>query len=443
MAKKRPVLTPLSDDDFSAVRQFVSASAKPVTAKEVAQLDVASRRVTEVEVSGILEQAVETGDLFRLRAATTKGKPLYWGQDPITIVNDSLRHILSGSDRPLTAADLIKRMLLPFKLNEVQLVELIQEGIDAGAVRVIPPATAKGKSQYWDRDPALIIISQLETVVSAASTPLTLKEFSRSLGGPKKIRDEELLPIVERFVDDEKLHVIPPSKSKGAVSYWRETPANWARTLIMQTIQAKGGQSEVTLRKLVSFIRDEDFSTIVHGLVSKRDLFRHPPFGKVKKSLLAATPPRPEPYLQPFQGQLKATIASLREVHVPDEQLRRALVQLVESTGITFGASALNTVNSVARGKLKSDVSLEKLIRQLEPGADRGALVAVRDLRRAATIHKTEFDAALLNLAREGVVSLHRHDFPASLTTFERDDLVSDENGTYYVGVALRQNRSQ
>ena len=63
-------------------------------------------------------------------------------------------------------------------------------------------------------------------------------------------------------------------------------------------------------------------------------------------------------------------------------------------------------------------------------------------LRRAARLDKAHFDAAVLDLSRQGRVSLHRHDYPASLTPQERDELVTDGAGTYYVGLALRQTGS-
>ena len=78
-------------------------------------------------------------------------------------------------------------------------------------------------------------------------------------------------------------------------------------------------------------------------------------------------------------------------------------------------------------------------MRQIEPGADNGALVAARNLRRAAKLDKHEFDRAVLELARNGRLTLHRHDFATSLSATERDELVSDGEGTFYVGMALRR----
>ena len=78
----------------------------------------------------------------------------------------------------------------------------------------------------------------------------------------------------------------------------------------------------------------------------------------------------------------------------------------------------------------------------LDAGADAGSLVSARDLRRAAGKDKRSFDEAVLALSREGRLSLHRHDHVASLSPQERDDLVTDGAGNYYVGVAIRRSSS-
>ena len=81
-------------------------------------------------------------------------------------------------------------------------------------------------------------------------------------------------------------------------------------------------------------------------------------------------------------------------------------------------------------------------ISQLDPAAWRGALVAVRDLRRSPAlvgVSRDAFDQAVLELGRQGRVALHRHDWPQSLTPEERYELVTDGQGTYYIGIALRQ----
>lgn len=64
----------------------------------------------------------------------------------------------------------------------------------------------------------------------------------------------------------------------------------------------------------------------------------------------------------------------------------------------------------------------------------------VQDLRARVRMDKPSFDRLSLELAREGIVTLHHHDFPTSLSDAERLDMIQDERGTHYVGIALRRS---
>ncbi|MEW6263354.1 MAG: hypothetical protein AB1641_09770 [Thermodesulfobacteriota bacterium] len=81
---------------------------------------------------------------------------------------------------------------------------------------------------------------------------------------------------------------------------------------------------------------------------------------------------------------------------------------------------------------------IEGMVR-VEPKARTRALVSIRDLRQIAYLPKPIFDAAVLDLAAQGVVVLHYHDFPASLSDQEREALVQDSRGTYYVGIVFTE----
>lgn len=87
----------------------------------------------------------------------------------------------------------------------------------------------------------------------------------------------------------------------------------------------------------------------------------------------------------------------------------------------------------------------------LERGAMNGALVGIKDLRKKLNMPKTDFDEMVLEMSRRGYVSLHRHDYVAPMTKEEVNQLVYSNKldsggagehprGTYYVGIAVRQN---
>lgn len=92
-----------------------------------------------------------------------------------------------------------------------------------------------------------------------------------------------------------------------------------------------------------------------------------------------------------------------------------------------------------------ASANLEQLIldrmTRLKPAAASGALVSLSELRKtfaAELPSKQSFDQAILRLAETGRFALHHHDFPSSLSQEERDALVLDERGNYYIGIALR-----
>jgi hypothetical protein len=78
-------------------------------------------------------------------------------------------------------------------------------------------------------------------------------------------------------------------------------------------------------------------------------------------------------------------------------------------------------------------VALRKMASREPPGS----LLSLRELRRSApTLSKARFDAAVLRLSRASDAVLHHHDFPASLGAAERKELVQDEHGVHYIGIA-------
>ena len=66
--------------------------------------------------------------------------------------------------------------------------------------------------------------------------------------------------------------------------------------------------------------------------------------------------------------------------------------------------------------------------------------MSVRELRRSVGLAKSDFDRVVLSLAVKGKVALHHHDFPSSLSPEEREELVRDEQGTYYVGIVPKES---
>ena len=345
---------------------------------------------------------------------------------------------IRGSATPLTARELRALLAPPHQLPEREIASILEESVAAGVLRALPPKTAKGKPRYWDRDPREVSRNLALEVVKGAERPVTAKELVRRLPIPLKFTEPEWGEILDRYVSENKLHAIPPATAKGKRRYWGRDALEFGRVEFLNALDAKGPQTETQLRRALKLFSDAQFQQIKDRAIGAREIWRYPAIGKVKKELFGRNPPSPEPYLHDLGQQLAKIVPELLAADFAQDELRRTLVQLIESAGVQLtGQRAADGAPPPA-----VPVDLIALMRRIEPGADRGALVVSRDLRRAARLEKQAFDRIVLELAREGRLSLHRHDFAASLSQAERDDLVTDGIGTYYVGMALRQNVS-
>lgn len=278
----------------------------------------------------------------------------------------------------------------------------------------------------------------LLSLFAATTEPITASQASKLLTGPHKLKEAEALPILDEFVAAAKLQTFPPKTAKGKPRYWDRGINELARLMILATVEKKGALAKADLRKATKQVPEAAFETAFQGLTQTRTLFEHPPLGKKKTPSYGKLPPSPDAYLKDLGAQLTKLVAQLIVARVPEAELRRALVQLVEATGVPFGGAAKPPA---AASLPESTVDLVSLIKRIEPAAMNGALVAARELRRAANLVKSQFDAAVLDLARQGRLMLHRHDFAGGLEPAEREELVTDGAGTYYVGVALRREQ--
>jgi hypothetical protein len=345
---------------------------------------------------------------------------------------------IRNSSAPLTALQLYKLLPVPRKVRTAEVAPILEEFVAGGVLHRIPPPTPKGKPSYWDRDVRVIARSAALEALHRADGPLTAADLAKRIGGPLKFKEGDLTPVLDECVTAGTVFVIPASGAKGKPRYSDRSPLEVARLGMLQLLAAKGPQTPANLRKSVKWLSDAQFAQLFQDLRAARELLPQPPVGTSRGELFGDRPPSPGPYLKKLGTELAKVVEKLTAAGVVHGDLRRALVELIEAAGVPFGTTGGSLSASVPAPRGDS-LDLIALIKRLEPGAERGALVGARDLRRAAGLGKSAFDSAVLELSRQGRVSLHRHDYPASLTPQERDELVTDGAGTYYVGLALRQ----
>lgn len=205
----------------------------------------------------------------------------------------------------------------------------------------------------------------------------------------------------------------------------------------MKLIESKGPQAKAKLKSSAKVISSDQFEQAFQTLLESRRVNEHPAVGKSKTLKYGVQPPDPEPYLKETGQQLVKVVELLLAASVPRDELARVVLQWVNRAGLML-ADPLVTATVPTSGA-SQELDLIMLMRQIEPGAERGALVTARELRRAANLDKAVFDRSVIDLARSGRLMLHRHDHASGLDSHERDELVTDGAGAYYVGMALRR----
>ena len=82
-----------------------------------------------------------------------------------------------------------------------------------------------------------------------------------------------------------------------------------------------------------------------------------------------------------------------------------------------------------------------KAMKTLKPAATQGALVYIPDLRRELREYfpdKESFDRAILNLAKLEKVQLQSHSLPAELTEEQRQAMIENQRGSYFMAIGIR-----
>ncbi|MBS0263612.1 MAG: hypothetical protein JSS02_16845 [Planctomycetes bacterium] len=360
---------------------------------------------------------------------------------PSPAAREHLLQTVAATTEPLPAKSLAKLLQPPHKLSVPAVTAILEEEVAASRMFSIPAATLKGAIRYWDRDAPAVVRTAVRQMLPQLEQPQSAREIIRHLVVPFKVTESELLLVIEELVASGECHVFPATTAKGKPRYASFGRLELGTREIGRVLAAKGPQTAAQLKKALKGFPDDEFREILDEGLAARRLWKHPPWGKVKQELIGRTPPSPLAYLREVGEQLAKIMGLLRGAEVPAEELRRAGVQLLAAAGIELsGWSGRAAEASTAAATPAFD--LVALIRRLEPRANQGAVVAARDLRPASGLDKVTFDRAVLDLARQGRLSLHRHDFVASLTSAARDELVTDGAGTYYVGMALRSDAS-
>lgn len=172
---------------------------------------------------------------------------------------------------------------------------------------------------------------------------------------------------------------------------------------------------------------EEPFAEWLKRAPARRLIFEHASAPKARAKRYGHTPDLRR-LLAKVLVELRKAVPTIDAHGVPREQIADTLL----------GDLGLPIRSEGSPAASDRDV-LEAALAALAANDRPGTLLLVKDLRARTPLDKARFDRAALSLAEAGRAVLHHHDSPAALPERERDHLIADGRGTFYVGVAPRR----
>ena len=303
------------------------------------------------------------------------------------------------------------------------------------------------------------VSSAISALLAAASEPLTVAAVVNGLRGPLKRKPDQ----IEQFLRAQATGLDGDLRStsgmvreyspvKAKARFGDREPIAYIRLAILKDLQkSKTPQEPKSLLKKVSKLfpgaTSAEVDEVLSAAVLAGEAHIHPPLAgrDLKKVKYSSRPAVVEAYLKKAWKELLAASERLAPAGVSREQAFDALARL---SGLRAAEPPSFRPATTATKPDAGDVAqvgerILAVLPRVEPAAGSGALVFFQDLRRApelAELTKPAFDAAVLalNTSRPDVV-LHHHDHAPRLSDAERNQLVADDQGHYYVGMAFRR----
>lgn len=300
------------------------------------------------------------------------------------------------------------------------------------AVRKHPKAPKAPEASTADLEAAVLALVQERSGLMGS-------DLRKELGKRWKGTGDRVIALADDLAARESLYRFSSARK---VRYFREDPQATLSRVILDVLAA-GPLTEAELKRAVDE-RASGHGDLVKGWVkgakARGELYEHAaaPGGRSKR---VGREPDVDSVLRGTMRELRKARLTKAGRLVPPERLLEAIAAELRVPSHAKGASGGGTRSDADASTQDDREVLTRALAELGklPGAT--ALLSIRELRARAALDKARFDRATLALAREGVVTLHHHDFPSSLPPAERAELVVDERGTHYVGIAPRRGR--
>jgi len=267
--------------------------------------------------------------------------------------------------------------------------------------------------------------------LNQSAQPLNVTKLGKAIPKSALKSKKDLPELLKQLV---KAGQIRSHKARSSV-YWLPSLEEQASAKILEALSEVPLKQTELKNKLRSLLlgwppsrRDE----MLMRLIKEKRVYKLPPLTGKAKLLSVHAEPMSQDYVK---LALRLVVVRLKPLGFTAEQVMDAAREALKPL----------PAPPVISSPQHDDANLERLILermlQLNPSAATGAPVQLSELRhalRSEIADKDIFDQAILRLAEQGRVAAHRHDYVGSLSQEERDALVFDGRGNYFIGITLR-----
>jgi hypothetical protein len=259
----------------------------------------------------------------------------------------------------------------------------------------------------------------IREVLDRAEQPLNLAKIRSQLNGPFKVPaklKDALSELLESEARQGRIYSWPASSLKGGSRYWVRDSRAWAVPVMIEAAAREPVKASKVVGAVAKQYGRKPAEALVAELVESGELIRVPLFGAKAR----------------LTSQLLDEVAFRAELDAARKIIDAGYRRLGSPAGVPANDGDPQEEDPILDSKILDALA------SLEP--QKGLLVTAPRIYRALApgIGKSEIDAALVRLQEERQVILHRHSNAQSLNQDERQSLIEDGAGNYYVGACWR-----
>ncbi len=281
-------------------------------------------------------------------------------------------------------------------------------------------------------------------VVQTAQEPLTAAGIQKQLPVSYRLDIKTLVGVLSDEIDKKTIFKWLPWRKNNR--YWKRDPNSFVENKAMEFLEDRPLTRTLfqnALKKALFGCSDNKAKelriSVTAKLQKERKLFEHPPFGRQRAARLSVNPPDPSLYLAKVKKEIEFVCKLLEKQGVTKPDVFDSVCSLLgyESAKKTQQFQRIDHSDSAMLNHACRKI-IDK-ITEIEPAAHNQAPVWIPDLRSSLDLPKEIFDRAVLALFRQSKVFLNRHVHPSQMNEKERDQMIPDGKGNYYVVMVLRK----